>query len=207
MRQGGVYILALLAGILAAWAVREHIQQQEQALEVASQVPLLSRIVAAQDLAMGTRLEVTHLAQRDIPAQWAPSNSLEPGAMDSLLGAVLSVSLQAGEPILPLHVLADSGAPSLSADVALGQRAITLTAQELGDAASMLQAGDLIDVYASLKHEQRDITLVLLQRARVLRVGAALAHTKQLEAYPASITVQAHPDEVVKVLVALIPEF
>ena len=65
-RQIAVFLLALAAGLLSAWAVREHVRQRVETLEAAGRVLLVSRLVAAHDLAAGTVLEERHLAVRDL---------------------------------------------------------------------------------------------------------------------------------------------
>jgi len=43
LRRTGVYGLAVLAGLVAAWAVREHVQQRVQALIILQQLQLSLR--------------------------------------------------------------------------------------------------------------------------------------------------------------------
>ena len=66
---------------------------------------VVERLVAAEDLAAGTRLDESHLQRRQVPAAWAPRASLDPLAAQALLGAVLSADIDAGEIILPAHLL------------------------------------------------------------------------------------------------------
>ena len=99
-RRFGAYGLALAAALATAWAVREHVGQGEPE-PVAANAPVVERLVAAEDLAAGTRLDESHLQRRQVPAAWAPRASLDPLAAQALLGAVLSADIDAGEIILP----------------------------------------------------------------------------------------------------------
>ena len=101
-RALGAYVFAGMAGLAAAWAVRETIQQRTQAIEAQSRMPMVSRLVAAQDLPAGVPLDVASLAVRDVPQDWASSDSLSPEALDQVEGGTLAVAVRAGEPIL-LH--------------------------------------------------------------------------------------------------------
>ena len=114
-RRFGAYGLALAAALATAWAVREHVGQGEPE-PVAANAPVVERLVAAEDLAAGTRLDESHLQRRQVPAAWAPRASLDPLAAQALLGAVLSADIDAGEIILPAHLL---GQPAGQASTAL----------------------------------------------------------------------------------------
>ena len=167
LRRVGVYGLALVAGLVSAWAVREHVQQRVQALEAQARTPVVERLVAAYDLPAGTRLEDMHLAVREIPAQWASSASLDPLDLASLLGATLVADVAHGEPLLKTHLTFTAPAPALASRLRAGQRALTVAAGDLGGLAEMLRAGDLIDIYVSFSHRQRELTVPLLQGMRV----------------------------------------
>jgi len=78
-RSMAMLLLALVAGLCAAWAARQHIQSRVQLLEAQARVPMVSRVVAAHDLPVGTRLGSEHLAVRSLPASVASSDSIPPG--------------------------------------------------------------------------------------------------------------------------------
>ncbi len=199
LRRVGVYGLALTAGLVSAWAVREHVQQRVQALEAQARTPVVERLVAAYDLPAGTRLEDMHLAVREIPVQWASSASLDPLDLSSLLGATLAADVAHGEPLLKTHLTFTSPAPALASRLRSGQRALTVAAGDLGGLAEMLRAGDLIDIYVSFSHRQRELTVPLLQGMRVLTVGAE-ADSDGVGV--GNITLAAEPDEAVRFIAA-----
>ena len=116
-RRFGAYGLALAAALATAWAVREHVGQGEPE-PVAANAPVVERLVAAEDLAAGTRLDESHLQRRQVPAAWAPRASLDPLAAQALLGAVLSADIDAGEIILPAHLLGQPAGQASAAPAA-----------------------------------------------------------------------------------------
>ena len=116
-RRFGAYGLALAAALATAWAVREHVGQGEPE-PVAANAPVVERLVAAEDLAAGTRLDESHLQRRQVPAAWAPRASLDPLAAQALLGAVLSADIDAGEIILPAHLLGQPAGQASTAPAA-----------------------------------------------------------------------------------------
>ena len=88
-RRFGAYGLALAAALATAWAVREHVGQGEPE-PVAANAPVVERLVAAEDLAAGTRLDESHLQRRQVPAAWAPRASLDPLAAQALRRGAVS---------------------------------------------------------------------------------------------------------------------
>ncbi|CAB3683524.1 Flp pilus assembly protein CpaB [Achromobacter pestifer] len=199
LRRVGVYGLALSAGLVSAWAVREHVQQRVQALEAQARTPVVERVVAAYDLPIGTLLEEVHLAVREIPAQWASSASLDPLDLNSLLGATLVADVAHGEPLLKTHVTFVTPRPALASRLRSGQRALTVAAGDLGGLAEMLRAGDLIDIYVTFSHRQRELTVPLLQGMKVLTVGA---EADLDSAGGGTITLAADPDEAMRFVAA-----
>lgn len=197
LRKAAVYLLALAAGLMSAWAVREHVQQRVQALEAGARTPLVSRLVAAYDLPAGTVLEAMHLAVREIPAQWAPAASVDPLGIDDVLGAHLNADLAQGEPVLKAYLVFSAPAPALASRLKPGQRAFMVAAADLGGLADLLRAGDAIDIYVSFSHRDREVTVPLLQGMRVLTAAEAAGGDGS-----ANITLAASPDEAMRYIAA-----
>lgn len=198
LRKTGVYAMALAAGLVSAWAVREHVQQRVQALEAEARTPVVSRLVAAYDLPAGTQLEEVHLAVREIPEQWVSRASIDPLDLASLLGATLLADVANGEPLLRGSVTFNPPAPALASRLRSGQRALTVAAADLGGLADVLRAGDAIDIYVSFAHRQRELTVPLLQGMRVLMVGGEA----DAEGKGGNITLAATPDEAMRFVAA-----
>ncbi|MBO1110632.1 Flp pilus assembly protein CpaB [Bordetella petrii] len=195
LRALGVYAFALAAGLLAAWAAREHIQARVREIERQAEVLVVDKLVAAADLPAGTRLQAEHLAVRDIPAPWTASGSFDPGAADQVIGTVLVTDVKQGDALLDVHLAPAAAAPPLSDLVPAGRRAVTLPADEINVASGLLQPGDLIDLYVSFVHRGQHLTAALLQGVRVLAMGA------DPEAAP-SITLEASAQDAIKLVAA-----
>lgn len=193
-RAMGAYAFAGAAGLAAAWAVRETIQQRTQAIEAQARVPTVSRLVAARDLPAGAALDMASLAVREVPQDWASSDSLAPEALDQVEGGTLTISVRAGEPILQ-HQVQRNRRESVAGLLAAGRRAFSLPAQEIRDLPQQVRPGDRIDLYVSFPHGGRDLTVPLLQGGKVLSVDGdpgQLAH----------ITLEAAAGDAVKVIAA-----
>lgn len=198
-------LLALVAGLCAAWAARQHIQGRVQLLEAQARVPMVERVVAAYDLPAGTRLGTEHLAVRSIPASIASSDSISPERFGELSGTVLRSPLRAGDPVLPAHAMAQQQT-AFSNHLASGRRAITMPVDAINSVSGLLQPGDLIDLYVSFEYQRRRITAPLLQGVLVLATGANTQHVQdsaQLRqgAY-ATVTLDAAPEDAVKLVAA-----
>lgn len=195
LRALGVYAFALLAGLLAAWAAREHIQARVREIEREAEVAVVDRLVVAADLPAGTRLHADHLAVRDIPMAWAPSGALGPDAADQAIGAVLTADLRHGDVLLDVHLVAEAAAPPVSDLVSSGRRAVTLPADEINAASNLLQPDDLIDLYVSFAHRGQHLTAPLLQGVRVLAMGGS-------PDAPTSVTLDASAQDAIKLVAA-----
>lgn len=197
LRRAAVYLLALAAGLLSAWAVREHVQQRVQALEDEARTPQVSRLVAAYDLPAGSVLGEADLAVREMPAQWAPAASVDPLGIDGVLGARLTTDLAQGEPVLKAYLTFTPPAPALASRLKTGQRALMVSTSDLGGLADMLRAGDAIDIYVSFSHRDREVTVPLLQGMRVLTAADTAEGDDATH-----ITLAATPDEAMRYIAA-----
>jgi len=195
VRAYGVWIVTLAAGGAAAWAVHAHLARREDELLRQSRVPTVSRIVASRDLPAGTRLDADMLALREVPARFVPDGALAAEEAELLLSRQLGLPVQAGQMIL--QGMATAPAPaSLASRIAPGRRALTLAAHDFLALPRPLQAGDRLDIYVSITHEARALTLPLLAAGRVLSVTAPEAG--EIDA----LTLEATPEEAVRVIAA-----
>lgn len=209
-RKGLVRSLAILgvagmAGLAAAWAARQHIQDHVERLEAQARTPQVSRVVAALDLPVGTRIGVEHLAVREFPADLVPSESIEPARHMQLVGRVLRSALRAGDLILPIHAKSHEKA-AFSSQLGEGRRAITLPVDAINSVSGLLQPGDLIDLYVSFDYQRRRITAPLLQGVLVLATGTQTLATSE-NATPSAagfstVTLDTSPEDAVKLVAA-----
>ena len=193
-RAFGAYAFAGVAGLAAAWAVREYIQQRTQAIEAGSRVPTVSRLVAAQDLPEGAPLDMSSLAVRDVPEDWAASDSLPPDALAQVEGGTLAAAIRAGEPVLLHQVVRDRREP-VASRMQTGRRAFSLPMQEIRDLPAHVRPNDRIDLYVSFPHGGRDLTVPLLQGGKVLSIDGDPGQ-------PTHITLEAAAGDAVKVIAA-----
>jgi len=162
-------VIAVAAGLLAAWSAREHLRERTALLDAAAQTSTVTRLVAAHDLPAGTRLHADLIAIRDVPVDYAASDTLEPSQFADLDGRVLRQALRRGDMIVAAHV--QRRVETFSARLEAGRRAVTIPVDELNALSGMLMPGDRIDLYVSFEHRGRLLTAPLLQGVRVLATG------------------------------------
>jgi pilus assembly protein CpaB len=164
-------------------------------------VPTVARVVAAYDLAVGTRVDADYIAVRQIPREWATSDTLTPEDFIPRTGAVLTYAVRQGDPILSTYLAQDKPSP-LSWRVSAGRRAITIPVDEINSLSGMLQAGDLLDLYVSFEHQRRQVTAPLLQGVRVLATGRTGTDEDSAASSFSTITLDAGPEDAIKLVAA-----
>jgi len=205
-------ILAVAAGIGAAFMARQHLNSRVRALEAEAAVPMVERVVAAFDLPTGTTLDAVHLATRQYPRSLVSSDSLDPAQFQRLLGHALRVPLKAGDLVLPAHVRIASDTP-FSSQLAAGRRAITLPVDVINSVSGLLEPGDLIDLYVSFDYQRRRITAPLMQGVLVLATGVQTQFAADDSGRSANgdndgrrgystVTLDTSPEEAVKLVAA-----
>jgi len=197
--------VALCAGLCAAWSARQYLELRARQIENKAKVPMVGRIVAAYDLAAGTRLGAQHVAVRQYPESIVSSASLSPERFTELSDSVLLAPLRAGDPILPVHT-ARAGPGSFSSRLGQGRRAITIPVDVINSVSGLLEPGDLIDLYVSFEYRRKRITAPLLQGVLVLATGvstqpAADRGPNRAGSY-STVTLDASPEDAIKLVAA-----
>ncbi len=204
-RTSAMFLLALAAGVCAAWAARQHIQNRIDLIEAQAKVPSAQRVVAAYDLPAGTKLAAEHMAVRQFPAGSVSSDSVSPERFSELTDNVLLAPLRGGDPILPVHTMLAHRAP-FSSRLAEGRRAITIPVDAINSVSGMLEPGDLIDLYVSFEYQRRRITAPLLQGVLVLATGATTQYTSETvqarDGGYATVTLDTSPEDAIKLVAA-----
>lgn len=194
--------LALVIGLVAAVFLALHVHERVRQAEEQARLPMVERIVAANDLPAGTRLLSEHLAVRQFPAQWVGRDTLPAARYAELEGRLLTAPLRAGDAIATAHVRRPQS--SFSAQLAPGRRAITLPVDQVNSLSGLLQPGDLIDLYVSFDYQRKRLTAPLLQGVLVLATGqeTGLDGLEQAGQSYSTVTLDAAPDDVVKLVAA-----
>ena len=193
---------ALGAGLLAAGMLALHVRERERQIEARAQLDMVERIVAARDLAAGTRLMPDDLAVRSFPARWVGSDTLPLARLGDIQGRVLGSAVRAGDALVAAHTIRPQQA--FSEHLAPGRRAITLPVDQVNSLSGLLQPGDLIDLYVSFDYRRKRLTAPLLQGVLVLATGRETrgGDPDAGDASYSTVTLDAAPEDVVKLVAA-----
>ncbi len=182
-----LFVVALVLGGAAFWGITQHVEQRVSAEKQQLQRRYASRavLVAAQDVKAGTVLQASALAVRQMPRAFVSSNALDPAQRDVLLGGSLVRTLRSGDPITVADLLPSDALP-LSAQIAPGERAITIPADEISSVGGLVQPGDRVDLFYGyeqpmenvVRYGSRAAIRLLLPDVAVLATGKATRTTQ-----------------------------
>lgn len=201
-----VLIVALALGGLAAFSASNYLSRKMAEIEArAQETDTIQLVVAKANLTRGTPITPDIVAVRDIPRAWANSGAITPDQYSRAEGSPLAYPVAAGEPILWAQ-LEGRRAPTFSARLQTGQRAVTVPVDEISSLSGMVEPGDLIDIVISVRNDNRNFTFTLLQSVPVLATGSRVnLDERDAEGRPrgyTTITLDTSPDDAKRVIAA-----
>lgn len=157
-------------------------------------------LVAARDLARGTRLNASDLTVSAMVESTTPTDALRKG--DDVEGRYLATSAPAGQPILGSYFPSrETG--GISSAIPPGQRAVSLHVEEYAGVTDLVEAGDRVDVLVASNRRapgSKKITVsTLVENVEVLDTGRG---SQTAKAPAAVVTVLVDAREVEKLSLA-----
>ena len=201
-----VLALALALGGLAAYAASNYLSERMAEIDArANEIDTLQIVVAKASLPAGASITADSVAVREIPRTWAHSGAITPDQYSRAESLTLAYPAAAGEPILWAQ-LEGRRAPTFSARLQSGQRAVTVPVDEISSLSGMVEPGDRIDIVVSARNETRNFTFTLLQNVAVLATGShADPEARDAQGQPRSyttITLDTSPEDAKRVIAA-----
>ncbi len=172
-RPGKTWIIlgvALAIGGLAAFAASRYLNTRVEAIEARAKGKTTQVVVAKVDIARGVKLDNTNVAIRNVPNEFSHSVAVTPDDFPRVDGQALAYPVKAGEMIL-WGLMETQKAPTFSARVEAGRRAMTVPVDEINSISGLLEPGDMIDLIATVDQNGKKLTFPLLQRVHVLATG------------------------------------
>lgn len=198
-----VLIVAIGIGLLAAFGARHYFRARIAQIESEAGDRMVSVVVAKADLPKGSVLSSATVAVRPVPRDYVHGSAIRPEDFSQAEGQQLAYDLGAGETVL-WSLLEGKKAPTFSARVAEGRRAVTVPVDEISSISGMLEPGDTIDLLVSFEQQGRRRALPLLQNVRVMATGQRSADdpkTGESRQYE-TVTLDTTPDEARAVILA-----
>ncbi len=200
-------VAALALGGLSAFGVKRYIEGQVADIEARNKGNKMVRVlVPKEDLPKGAAITDKNVATREVPAEWAHSGAITPDQFDRVESQKLAYPAGRGEAVL-WSMLEGQRAPSFSARLTSGRRAITVPVDEVNSISGMLQPGDRIDLMVSARKDNRAVMFPLMQNVIVLATGSQAVVTtgqdgKEGRRTYSTITLDASPHDAQRVLAA-----
>lgn len=162
--------VAISIGGIAAFAARNYLTNQISEIEARAKGETTAVVVAKKDLPKGAKLSPANAAIREVPVEFAHSGAVTPDQFDRVSGQVIAYPIKSGEMVL-WALMETQKAPTFSARVAPGHRAITVPVDEINSISGMLEPGDTIDLIATVDRGGHHATFPLLQSVSVMATG------------------------------------
>lgn len=196
-------IVALVMGLMAVWAVRQYLQEQQAFIQASHIRVTAPRVVVGQALQAGMRIQADHLAVREFPVDLLPSESISPDNYSHIVGLRLRHSVQAGDLLLPAY-LHEHDEMSFSQQLLPGRRAMTIPVDDINSVSGLIQSGDLIDIYVSFDEQDRRVTAPLLQSVLVRATGKQISSTSDPSGQQnyRTLTLDLAPEEALRLVAA-----
>lgn len=165
---------------------------------------MVTVVVPIRKLLRGDRITSDILKLREIPAQYADSNSVGEYDYDVALGQRVGFDVDKGRPLLWAH-LEGGKSPTFSGQVPAGLRALTVRVDEINSISGFLQPEDRVDLL--LRHGSGDDQEIfpLIERLDVIATGEQTDVEKNGSGITRSfstITVQVSPVEAQRITLA-----
>ncbi|HET19622.1 MAG TPA: Flp pilus assembly protein CpaB, partial [Chromatiales bacterium] len=171
-------LVALVMGGIAVYLVQSLLKQQEGERVAVQGVETVPVLVAANDLAVGSRLDALALNVVDwpegsVPAGVYPTKEAALGADPDQAPVVLQ-EIRQGEPVLPYKLSPEGARPLLTPKIPPEMRAMSIAVNEIKGVAGFILPGDKVDVVLTSQQlsprKDEPITLLLEQSLTVLGV-------------------------------------
>ncbi|SER23988.1 pilus assembly protein CpaB [Solimonas aquatica] len=202
-RTGIVLIVALGVGVLSALSARYYFKARIAAIDAEANQRVVSVVVAKTALHKGDVLSRKTLAVRSIPRQYAHLTAVSPDEFQHIDGERIAYDLEAGEAVL-WGLLESKRAPTFSARIAEGRRAVTVPVDEINSISGLLEPGDTIDLIVSFEQQGKVRAVPLLQGVKVMATGQRSVDdpkTGEAREYE-TVTLDTTPEEARAVILA-----
>ncbi len=173
-------VLAVVLGVIAAFAVQDYIRKERQ--KSLDQVRPVQVVFAKEDIPAGTQFREEILEAKDWPQHYLTDQLTVWSERQSLVGKAASQRIAAGNPIFKDAVQMKPLAPPTAA-LERGSRAFTISTDLITGVAGMVKPGSHVDVLGHVRDLEPSggrrgaqatgsATVTLLENVKVLGVGA-----------------------------------
>lgn len=191
---------ALASGGAAAYFADTHISNEVRAKKQSLDelYKPVQVVVPIQDLRPGDMLSANNLAIREVPGAFVHSEAVTPNNVDLALNHRVVHPVNDGEPLLLFHVSETTGS-GFSTMIGEGQRALTFPVDIVSSVSGLLRPGDRIDLLATLRDGNEQVTKPLLTNVEILAAGNAVDQLDVPDSRFQTITLSVAPLDAAKI--------
>jgi pilus assembly protein CpaB len=180
-------VAILMGGIAVALASNWLVQ--------ASGVTAGKVIVTSRSIEIGTQIRPDMLQVVDWPGTTVPAGHIND--MGVLVGRVVKVSLERGEPVLENKLAPVGARAGLAALIDEGKRAVTVKVNEVIGVAGFALPGTYVDVLVNTQDDnQKPFSKIVLERVLVLAVAQEASRDDNKPKVVNAVTVELTPEQV-----------
>ncbi|MGI9236441.1 MAG: Flp pilus assembly protein CpaB [Woeseiaceae bacterium] len=196
-------LLALSAGILAAWFAQRYVNDEIAARRASLEAKYEPTrvLVALGDLPAGTRLDTGSVAARKVPAEFLHSDAIHADEFAQVRGRATRHDLTEGAPVLRSHLLGPTGGRFADL-VEEGKRALTIPVDQLSSISGMLAPGDRVDILMTLRQTEQPVMFPLIRNTEVIATGERTDLLNQEPGRYNTVTIAATPEVTAKIIYA-----
>jgi len=201
-----MFVLSLAIGAFGVFFSKQYIEDQINVYkaQLDKTEPMVSVVVPNRKLLRGELVTAEVLSLREIPEQYADTNSVGEADYSVALGQKVDFDVDEGRPLLWAH-LEGGQSPTFSGQVTAGLRALTVRVDEINSISGFLQPEDMVDLLLSHSSSGSQEIFPLIERLDVIATGEQTVVDKNGSAGNRSfstITVQVTPDEAQRITLA-----
>lgn len=178
-----VLVLALVAGLSAAWLAKGMLGGTKQVRVAKPRFETVKVLIASNDISLGNILEPKSLKWQEWPKSAVTPSFVtqkgQPKAMKEFTGAIVRSSFVSGEPILSRKVVLNGKGGFMSAILPAGMRAVSTKISAATSAGGFILPNDRVDVLLTRQNAgRRVLSEVILSNIRVLAIDQKIENVK-----------------------------
>ena len=151
-----VGLILVVIGIFASILLVNRYRANQAPVAVAEETVKTTVVVLTRDLFLGDKIAATDVELASVPAEVAPRNAID--TLEEVVGKMIKTDLVQGEMVLS-HNLVDPTNNINDLGFILGEEHVLIAfpAGDLMSLESMVQRGDIVDIFATFKEEVKAI--------------------------------------------------
>ena len=151
-----VGLILVVIGIFASILLVNRYRANQAPVAVAEETVKTTVVVLTRDLFLGDKIAATDVELASVPVEVAPRNAID--TLEEVVGKMIKTDLVQGEMVLS-HNLVDPTNNINDLGFILGEEHVLIAfpAGDLMSLESMVQRGDIVDIFATFKEEVKAI--------------------------------------------------